>query len=136
MILGVDPGREKCGLAVVALDRRVHFRAVVTSRSLLDQIDELLVQFPISTLVLGNQTTFKYWQAQLQGRFVHLRIVPVDERHSSEQARGRYWQFHPPRGLARLLPASLRMPPEPYDDVVALILVERYLESLVAAEGF
>jgi hypothetical protein len=56
--------------------------------------------------------------------------VRVDERYSSLQARDRYWQLFPPRGLVRLLPIGLREPPRPVDDIVAILLVERYLDAL------
>jgi hypothetical protein len=56
----------------------------------------------------------------------------VDERYSSLEARNRYWQMYPPRGLTRLLPEGMRTPPRPVDDIVAIVLIERYLERLVA----
>jgi len=135
MILGLDPGREKCGLAVVGLDRRLFDRRVVASTAVLQQVDRLLAEFAVSTVVIGDQTTSRLWQRELQQRHPNLRIVPVDERHSSQQARRRYWQLNPPRGLVKLLPVGLRLPPEPFDDIVALILVERYLDGLVDADS-
>ncbi|UFP94517.1 resolvase [Gloeobacter morelensis] len=131
MILGIDPGRSKCGLALVGLDRKLYFRSVVASDQLLQQVERLLEEFSVAALVIGDQTTSEYWQAQLRAAFPEVRLVAVPERRSSEQARSRYWQFNPPRGLNRLLPQDFRVPPEAYDDVVALILVERYLAGLV-----
>jgi RNase H-fold protein (predicted Holliday junction resolvase) len=134
MILGIDPGKEKCGLAVVGLDRTVHLRQVIASQDFTQHVDRLLVEFSVSTVVIGDQTTSRFWQTQLRSRYPNLRLIAIDERHSSEQARFRYWQFNPPRGLARMLPESFRLPPEPWDDIVALILIERYMGSLVDAE--
>jgi hypothetical protein len=51
----------------------------------------------------------------------------VDERSSSQQARQRYWDLYPARGCQRLVPRGMRTPPRPIDDIVALILLERYL---------
>jgi RNase H-fold protein (predicted Holliday junction resolvase) len=134
MILGIDPGKEKCGLAIVALDRTVHLRQVISSHDFIQHVDRLLAEFSVSTVVIGDQTTSCFWQTQLRNRYPNLRLIAIDERHSSEQARTRYWQFNPPRGLTRMLPESFRLPPEPWDDIVALILIERYLGSLVDAE--
>jgi RNase H-fold protein (predicted Holliday junction resolvase) len=134
MILGIDPGKEKCGLAIVGLDRTVHLRQVISSHSFTHHVDRLLVEFSVSTVVIGDQTTSHFWQTQLRSRYPNLRLIAIDERHSSEQARLRYWQFNPPRGLTRMLPESFRLPPEPWDDIVALILIERYMGSLVDAE--
>lgn len=127
MLLGIDPGREKCGLALVHPDGKLVWRKVVVSLLLVEQVGQLVAEFPVSTLIIGNQTTSDHWQAQLGHYYPNLPIIAVDERHSSEQARLRYWQFNPPRGLGRFIPEGLRIPPEPYDDIVALILIERYL---------
>jgi RNase H-fold protein (predicted Holliday junction resolvase) len=67
----------------------------------------------------------------LQAAFPDLQIVQVDERYSSLEARDRYWQMYPPQGLARLLPQGMRQPPRPIDDIVAILLVERYLARLL-----
>jgi hypothetical protein len=56
--------------------------------------------------------------------------IAVDESYTSEAARRRYVAENPPRGLERLLPSSLRTPSVPYDDYVAVILGERFWESL------
>jgi RNase H-fold protein (predicted Holliday junction resolvase) len=133
MILGFDPGRQKCGVAVMGLDRSLHFHEVVPSPNLLATIERLCQDYPISLLVMGDQTSAKEWQQQLQEHFQsNLRIMVVDERYSSLEARNRYWQMYPPRGLTRLLPEGMRTPPRPVDDIVAIVLIERYLERLVA----
>ncbi len=130
MILGIDPGKDKCGLALVGLDRKLHLRSVVASSDLLRQLNRLVEEFQVATVAIGNQTTSKYWQEQLLANFPSLRVVSVPEENSSQQARLRYWQFNPPRGLQRLIPIGMRVPPAAYDDVVAVILVERYFQML------
>lgn len=133
VILGFDPGRDKCGLAVMGLDRQVYYHKVVPASDAISTIQALRQKFPISLLVMGNQTTAKRWKQQLESDLLEpLHIVLVDERYSSLEARDRYWQMYPPRGLFRLLPRSLRTPPRPWDDIVAILLIERYLERLVA----
>ena len=54
----------------------------------------------------------------------------VDERHTTERARLRYYQDHPPRGLWRLVPLGLQVPPVPYDDYAAVVMAEDYLAGL------
>jgi hypothetical protein len=51
----------------------------------------------------------------------------VDERYSTLQARDRYWQMFPPTGFTKLIPQGMRDVPRPIDDIVAILLVERYL---------
>ncbi len=133
VILGFDPGRDKCGLAVLGLDRQVFYHKVVLANDAIATIQALRQKFPISLLVMGDQTTAKRWKQQLESDLLEpLHVVLVDERYSSLKARDRYWQMYPPRGFSRLLPLSLRTPPRPWDDIVAILLIERYLERLVA----
>jgi RNase H-fold protein (predicted Holliday junction resolvase) len=130
VILGFDPGRQKCGLAVMGLDRVLFHRSVVASELVLSTIEALQQQFPISLIVMGDQTAAQDWKEQLTELKAPLRVVLVDERYSSLEARDRYWQLHPPQGWQRLLPQGLRQPTVPIDDIVAMLLIERYLNRL------
>jgi RNase H-fold protein (predicted Holliday junction resolvase) len=132
VILGFDPGRDKCGLAVIGLDRQLHYHQVVPATKAIATIQALRQKFPISLLVMGDQTTAQRWKQQLIRELLEpLSIIMVDERYSSLEARDRYWQMYPPRGFFRLMPRGLRQPPRPVDDIVAILLIERYLERLV-----
>jgi len=126
-ILSIDPGREKCGLAVVRQDGCVLHRAIVAAAQIAPTVADLAVRFDVSAVVIGNGTAAHDVTRGLAA--VHLPVTPVlvDERHSSEQGRRRYFQENPPRGWRRLLPVSLQTPPRPYDDYVAVVLAERYL---------
>jgi RNase H-fold protein (predicted Holliday junction resolvase) len=130
VILGFDPGRQKCGLAVMGVDRAVYHHEIVSTTQAIATIQGLRQQFPISLLVMGNQTTAKEWKQKLSEIPEPLRIMLVDERHSTLQARDRYWQMYPPKGFAALMPRSLRSINRPIDDIVAILLIERYLNQL------
>ncbi|WAL59305.1 pre-16S rRNA-processing nuclease YqgF [Thermocoleostomius sinensis] len=131
VILGFDPGRQKCGLAIMGLDRGLYYHQVIPAQDAIATIQTLRQTFPISLLVMGNQTSAKEWKQKLDTELSDpLRIILVDERYSSLEARDRYWQMFPPRGLVRLLPQGIRTPPRPIDDIVAILLIERYLERL------
>ncbi|MBO3462916.1 pre-16S rRNA-processing nuclease YqgF [Aetokthonos hydrillicola Thurmond2011] len=128
VILGFDPGKDKCGVAVMGLDRRLYYHQVVLSSEAIATIVTLRQKYSISTLVMGDQTTAKQWKKQLQHQLPEsVNIVLVDERYSSLEARDRYWQMYPPKGLSKLLPQGMRQPPRPIDDIVAILLIERYL---------
>ncbi|MGH2414258.1 MAG: pre-16S rRNA-processing nuclease YqgF [Brasilonema sp.] len=130
-ILGFDPGRDKCGLAVMGVDRQLYHHQVVSATEAIAAIMSLREQFPISLLVMGDQTTAKHWKQQLQDKLADpLNIILVDERYTSLEARDRYWLMYPPKGLAKLIPQGLRQPPRPVDDIVAILLIERYLNRL------
>ena len=133
MLLGFDPGKQKCGIAVMGLDRKLHFQAVIPSSESINKVGSLLDSYPISLMVMGDQTSSKQWKAKLQSTFPDLRIITVDERFSSEEARQRFWQIYPAQGLMKLVPRGMRSPNRPIDDIVAAILIERYLSRLISS---
>ncbi|AFZ02208.1 pre-16S rRNA-processing nuclease YqgF [Calothrix sp. PCC 6303] len=133
MILGFDPGKDKCGVAVMGVDRQLHYHEVILSENAIASIEELRQRFPISLLVMGDQTTSKRWKQKLQEELSEaINIILIDERYSTLQARDRYWEMYPPKGLTKLLPQGMRQPPRPIDDIVAILLIERYLSRLTA----
>ncbi len=130
-ILGFDPGRDKCGVAIMGLDRQIYYHQVVLANEAIAQISALRDQFPISLIVMGDQTTAKKWKQKLTQELTpSLNIILVDERYTTLEARDRYWQMFPPTGLTKLLPQGMRQPPRSIDDVVAILLIERYLNRL------
>lgn len=129
-ILGFDPGRDKCGLAVVRPSGEVLARAVVPAEGAIARLRSYAQQFGATVWVMGDRTTAKTWRAAIAAAAPELPPpVPVDEHNSTLEARDRYWQANPPRGLARWIPQGMREPPEPLDDWVAVLLVERYLRD-------
>lgn len=131
VILGFDPGRDKCGVAVMGLDRQLQYHQVVSANDAIATIEDLYQKYPISLLVMGDQTTAKRWKQQIQEKLPPtLNIILVDERYTSLEARDRYWLMYPPKGLIKLLPKGMRTPPRPIDDIVAILLIERYLNRL------
>lgn len=130
VILGFDPGRQKCGVAVMGLDRSLYYHEVIMAETAIAAIEGLRQQFPISLAVMGNQTSAQDWKQKFAKVADPLRVILVDERYTSLEARDRYWQMYPPAGLVRLLPQGMRTPPRPVDDIVAILLIERYLERL------
>jgi RNase H-fold protein (predicted Holliday junction resolvase) len=127
-ILGFDPGKDKCGVAVMSGNRGLLDHQVVLTAAVIAKISDLCSQYNVSRIVIGDQTTSKQWQQQLALVFPDLPISPIDERHSSLEARDRYWQMYPANFLTGLIPQGMRQPPRPIDDIVAIILIERYLE--------
>ena len=125
MILGFDPGRDKCGVAVLNSDRQIQMHQVLTSDEAISTIKSLIDQYQIDFIVIGDQTTSKIWHQKLTDNLPETTIKFIDERNSSLEARDRYWELYPPQGLQKLIPQSLRIPPRPIDDIVAILLIER-----------
>lgn len=132
-LLAIDPGRAKCGLAVVrgpkqrgaapvCLERRV----VETERLTL-AAGELLRKRPeIARFLLGDATHSATLRKALAASFSQIPLELVNEFNTSARARARYVQENPAPGWRRLLPPGMRSPEVPYDDYAALLLAEDY----------
>ncbi|WP_036477149.1 pre-16S rRNA-processing nuclease YqgF [Myxosarcina sp. GI1] len=127
-LLGFDPGRDKCGIAVTETNGRIVYHQVIESSLAIATIDRLCQQFSIITIVIGNGTTAKSWQHDIEANLSEaIEVIAVDEKNSTLEARDRYWSIYPPQGLQKLIPKGMRLPPRPVDDIVAILLIERYL---------
>jgi RNase H-fold protein (predicted Holliday junction resolvase) len=124
-LAGLDPGRSKCGLVRTdAACRQVVEACVLSPEACWERLLHWCRQGLVSGLVLGDGTGSKEWRSRLTDRLpLHL----IDERHTTLEARRRYWRLEPARGWRRLLPEGLRQPPRDWDDVVAQVLLERWL---------
>lgn len=132
MMIAIDPGREKCGIAVVHQHRGVLMQEVIVTSRLTVVVKELLAEYKVSIIVIGDGTSSREAKGKIEQLRIDgeaIKIVLIDERHSTDQARERYWQEHPPKGLMRLIPVTMQVPPKPVDDYVAVILAERYLDK-------
>ena len=129
-ILAIDPGRDKCGLAVLNRENGVLRHSVVGVSELFPASLQMTRQYGIRTIVLGNQTFSDEVRRMLQpllDQQLVQEIIFVDERGSTEMARARYWQAFPPSGWRRVIPRGLLVPPCAIDDFAAIILGERFL---------
>lgn len=127
-LLAVDPGHKKCGLAVVGA-AGVLERAIVAPAELPGVLEVWRRRHGLVRAVVGDGTQSRPILAVVEGVLGPGAAELRDETGSSLAGRRRYWREHPPRGLWRLVPTSLRVPPEPFDDWVAVILAERELAA-------
>lgn|SRR5690625_2296365 len=130
-IIGIDPGWEKCGVAVVERDGVCKERHVVPSEKMVSFIKTLCVQYEQVTIVLGDGTGSDLFVKQLrQANLPNLKkdIVIIDEFRSTEEARKLYL-LENRRGWRRFVPIGLQMPDQPVDGYVAEVLARKYLEQ-------
>jgi hypothetical protein len=132
VVLAIDPGRDKCGLAVCAPGRVLH-REIAPVDRLMDRVRTLVADHAVGIVLVGDQTGSKDIATGLTGIGRPVRIVA--ERNSTMAARRRYFEDHPPGGIARFLPPGMRVPPVPYDDYVAVLLAERYFGDQMSDVG-
>ena len=130
MYMGIDPGRDKCGLAILNAAGEIKFQRVVPTEELAAVIKNLATEFDIEKVILGDGTTHKAAADKISAAGLTYQLL--NEKHTTEEARREYWKKNPPRGWRKLLPTSMQVPPEPVDAIVAEILVKRFLNTLVA----
>jgi RNase H-fold protein (predicted Holliday junction resolvase) len=128
-VLAIDPGRAKCGVAVVDETLAVLERTIVPTTSLGDVIRDFNSLYTPGRVIMGDGTGSAFVHKSVMDLDLGCPVELVEECHTSEAARARYIADVPARGLRRLLPVGLRTPETPYDDYVAVILAERWWRS-------
>ena len=129
LYLGIDPGRSKTGLALVDGTCRIVELHIADSQNIDNEIVEFLKNSCPVQIVLGNGTNSRNICEVVQKVLPDVFITVVEEAHSTEEARTLYWQENPPKGLKKLIPLGLLVPPVPLDAYAAVILVRRSLEA-------
>lgn len=131
-VLAIDPGRDKCGIAVVDDGGALLFHEVAMTAAMPEHLPRVLRQFAPRRVLLGNGTWSRGLRPiidkALEETGAAITVQLVDERHTTERGRAAYWRHNPPRGLWRWVPIGLRVPPVPYDDYAAWCMALDYLE--------
>lgn len=127
-ILAIDPGREKCGFALLE-ENQVMDRGIVSTPELQDFLKKRLAQWNPQVVLLGDGTFSKEVKKQILPDLNGIPLQIVDEHDSTYRARKLYFEQNPPRGFWRFIPLGLQVPPEPYDDFAAMLLAIRYYEA-------
>ncbi len=132
IVLAIDPGRAKCGLAVVSGPEPVQAleRAVVETERLTLAVADLLRRRPeITLLLIGDGTNSALLRRAVAETFPQISLQTVNEHNTSVRARQRFLSENRASGWRRLLPRGLRAPEVPYDDYAALMLAEDYFQN-------
>ena len=129
-VLAVDPGRDKTGVAILTKTAQLVMMDIVPTDSVMRELQSLLRMYAeVSVLVCGNGTNHKAVGtivknlAEEQGK----AFTFVNEKHTTEEARRRYFEVHPPTRWRKLVPKGMLYPPVPVDDITAWIIGERWL---------
>ena len=128
-IIAIDPGTKKCGYSVVDSDLSVLQREVISTEETIKAIENSLNIYKIDKIILGNGTHYKSIEESLKSHFSQLKIILIEEKFSTLGARKKYFETHPPRGIFKFIPLSLRVPPGHYDDFAAVLLAEKYFKN-------
>ena len=138
--LGIDPGRDKTGVALVEETGRILAVQVVRTRNFSDVLLQFLydkleanniwgLRQKLRAVVLGNGTGSEEHKRQIEKALPGFPLYIVDEKYTTEEAKALYWELYPPKGWRMLIPLGLQTPPEPLDGYAAVVQVRRYLEQ-------
>lgn len=129
MLLGIDPGRSKTGLALVDETGAIKSLHI----ALMECFEEELVAFcngaKLDAVVLGDGTNSKVVSNIVANVYPCLAQYVINEAYSTEEARKLYWEVNPPQGWKKLVPLGLLVPDEPMDAYAAVVQVRRWLQS-------
>ena len=129
LYLGIDPGRSKTGLALVNGAGKIVKLHIAESQNIDNEIVEFIKNSCPVHIVLGNGTNSRNIDESVKRVLPDVLVAVVEEAHSTEEARALYWQENPPKGLKKLIPLGMLVPPAPLDAYAAVILVRRFLED-------
>ena len=126
--ISIDPGNKKCGLLLADVKSgKVVTAGIASLNKLSDLVSLWKEKYKISKIIIGDGTNCKYVKNEFKRKnFLDLNFV--NEKGSTLRARFRYWEIWPPNYLIRWLPKEILFPPKNLDAIVALILLEDFLE--------
>ena len=124
-LISIDPGKCKCGLVLVDINKKkVDQAIVINTESLPRLVKNLKSVEKISKVIIGNGTTSKENVEKLE--FIKNDLIIFEEKNTTYRAKKRYFELFPTRGLKMLLPKELFILNKNLDAVSALIIVEDY----------
>jgi RNase H-fold protein (predicted Holliday junction resolvase) len=133
VVLAIDPGRQKCGFALVSFVPGTGSKRCVLEKGIVDRsfipavVEKAVLAYPGLHVLIGSGTGSAAVIVSCRQIFPDLEVV--DEGWTTSRARKRYLLENPSRGWRRLIPCFLRTPTCPVDDYAALILAEDWIEE-------
>ena len=126
-VLGIDPGKSKCGLVLAQInEKKVYEATVLNSEFLEDYIKNLNNVEDISKIIIGNGTTSKDTKEKLN--FLKQEIITFEEKNTTYRAKKRYFELFPITGLKFLIPREVFILNKNLDAISALIILEDYFK--------
>ncbi|HEX8833666.1 MAG TPA: hypothetical protein VF719_05670, partial [Abditibacteriaceae bacterium] len=95
-VLAIDPGRDKCGFAIVRGDGEVLDRHIVARAEAVEYASSFSKKYTLTAIVIGDSTSSKGLWEELKN--AGLIVETINEKNSTFEARELYWQANPSRG--------------------------------------
>ena len=124
-LISIDPGKCKCGLVLVDLQKKIVDQAIVLNSEFLpNYVKNLNGSENISKVIIGNGTTSRQNIKKLD--FIRNDLIIVEEKNTTLRAKKRYFEIFPNRGLKSFLPKEIFIMNKNLDALSALIILEDY----------
>ena len=126
--ISIDPGKCKCGLVLVDINKKKVDKAIVIDTELLPKYVKTLTSFEnISKVIIGNGTTSQENIKKLE--FIKNDLIIFEEKNTTYRAKKRFFELFPIRGLKIFLPKEFFILNKNLDAVSALIILEDYCNT-------
>lgn len=126
VVIAVDPGTRKCGIATLSRDGKTIYRDIVPRGEIVYRIKGLMAENPRAAVVVGGSTQGKeVCNALLDS--AGMESVLVDEAHTTDEAREVFWRENRAGCFWGIFPPSFRPLPRHIDDYAAEIIGRRFL---------
>ena len=129
IVIGIDPGRKRCGFCVEDSIQGTLRRGVISSLSLMDHIYKYKDMYPDAVVVCGNSESSR----DLINTY-NTQGVPIefeDETGSTLEARVLYWRKHKKPWWGFFLPSTMLHAKRRLDDYAAVVIARRYINKHV-----
>ena len=124
-LISIDPGKFKCGLVLVDIDKKKVDQAIILKSELIeDHIRNLNNVEDISKIIIGNGTTSREIRDKLD--FFKNEIITFEEKNTTYRAKERYFELFPISGLKFIIPREVFILNKNLDAISALIILEDY----------
>ena len=97
-LISIDPGKCKCGLVLVDIDKKRVDQAIVINTEFLPKYLKNLKSIEnISKVIIGNGTTSKENIEKLE--FIKKDIIIFEEKNTTYRAKKRFFELYPIKGI-------------------------------------
>ena len=128
-ILAIDPGSHKVGYAVVYDDLSHGKMGIVAPDVLATIFKEFFINEEEPVMAIGDGTKSDNICNIFLENFPKGKIVKVNEKNTTFNARKKYFQENPPKWFWKFIPLSLQYPQRPIDDYAAWMIGEKYFNE-------
>jgi len=132
-ILAVDPGLDKCGLAVLDSFGNIIFKSVCARNVLKTQIESLLEKFKPAIIAIGDGTGSNKIRTEI-GEREDIEILTIPEKNTTLEARELAWDTEKPCGIWCLIPKFFWPSPSDCDAWAAVVIGKKALGILDSKE--